>query len=395
MAIAIVLGGVGCSGSETAPRAAVTAVIAPGQVVAGSAIEVVVEGEGSGSVELDVVDAYAVTTYVAAMSDGSATVELPPELTSTSGVIEFIARGATNDGVVATSTATTQVVPDSAAASIDVHAGPRTIIADGNDTTMVATIPSDAFGNPLPDGHAVIITLVDDAGRVVDVDADIEHGVAAELISSGTSAGTVEVFATDGSVSSRRVEYDEVPGAASAVSTVLTGDSSTLVADGRQLIEVSTSTIVDRFGNRLLDGHLVQLRTDGPGGVGLATATTIDGIARFRVPAPSRPGTVTLAAMVDGTVGEPMILTFAPAVSAIPAVVRIDDTGSSIVDVGPVLDALGAVVSDGTPVTVSTDGAESIDLPLRGGMASIDVGVLDVGTAVDIEVLGVMRTVTA
>ncbi len=169
--------------------------------------------------------------------------------------------------------------------------------------------------------------------------------------------------------------------------------TSVLVADGRQLIDVSTSVITDRFGNRLPDGHLVQLRTDGPDGLGIATSTTIDGVARFRLLAPSRPGVVSIAATVGQVTSEPIDLDFGAAVSVIPADVERNADGSGVVSVGPVLDELGAVVADGTPVIVAISGSdEAIEVPLRNGRVTVEVARL--GDVVDVEVLGVIRTVT-
>ena len=168
-----------------------------------------------------------------------------------------------------------------------------------------------------------------------------------------------------------------------------------LSADGRALLEISTSVIADRFGNRLPDGHLVQLQSDGPKGVGVATASTIDGIARFRLLAPSRPGTVSIAVAVDGITGETAELTFTAAVSSIPIDIVRDDSTGAVVQVGPVLDELGAVVTDGTPVTATIgDLVDPIEVPLLNGVAEIDVGTLDLDTEIVIEVLGVTRAVT-
>jgi hypothetical protein len=393
--IALGVGAVGCSGSDNQPSASVTNVLAPDEVTAGSTLEVVVEGVGPGDVELDVVDAFAVTTFAATMRDGRATVTLPPALTSTSGLVTFVGRGIDDGGRADSVVATTMIVPAAAAAAVDIHAGPRTIIADGVDQTMVTAIAADAFGNPLPDGETLVISLIEASEPGLDVTAAVDHGIVARLIAADTSAGRVEVFATaDNGISSRRVGFEEVPGVASSVEAALTG-SPALIADGRALVEISTSVITDRFGNPLPDGHLVQLQSDGPNGVGVATATTIDGIARFRLLAPSRPGTVSIAVTVDGITGETTELTFAAAVSSIPVDIVRDDSGGAVVEVGPVLDDLGAVVTDGTPVTaIVRDRIDPIELPLLDGVAEIDIGMLDPGTEIDIEVLGVTRTVT-
>lgn len=393
--VALGVGAVGCSGPDNQPSASVTNVLAPDEVTAGSTIEIVIEGSGPGDVELDVIDAFAVTTFAATMRDGRATVTLPSVLTTTSGLVTFVGRGTDEGGRTASAVARTMIVPNVAAAEVDIHVGPRTIIADGADQTMVTAIAADSFGNPVPDGNAVIISLVEESGPGPEVTAAVDHGVVAQLIAADTSAGTVEVFATAASaVSSRRVRFDEVPGVASSVEAVLTG-SPTLVADGRALVDVSTSVITDRFGNRLPDGHLVQLRSDGPNGVGVATATTIDGIARFRMLAPSRPGTVSIAVIVDGVTGETTELTFAAAVSSIPVDIVRDDSGGVVVQVGPVLDELGAVVTAGTPVRATIgDPVRAIEVPLFDGVAEINLGTVDLDTRIVIEVLGVTRTVT-
>lgn len=389
------LGAVGCSGSDSQPSASVTNVLAPDEVTAGSTIEIVIEGSGPGDIELDVIDAYAVTTFAATMSNGRATVTLPSALTSTSGLVTFVGRGIGEASGSQRLAATTMIVPAATATEVDIHAGPRTIIADGEDQTMVTAIAADALGNPLTDGAAVVISLLDRTGRARDVTATIEHGVAARLIASDTSAGSVGVFATtDTGVSSRRVGYEEVPGMAANVQVVLAEPHSD-VADGRALVEISTSVITDRFGNRLPDGHLVQLQSDGPDGVGVATATTIDGIARFQLLAPSRPGTVSISATVDGITGGTTELTFDAAISSIPVEVGRGNSDGVLVEVGPVLDDLGAVVTNGTPVTATIGTRiDPIEVPLLNGVAVIDAGPLVPGTEIIIEVLGVTRTVS-
>ncbi len=194
VAVAMVLSlCIACSRSEVVPSASVTTLITPEIVAAGSVIEVVIEGTGPGDVELDVIDGFAVTTYVAPLNDGRATISLPLSLGSTSGAVTFRARGvAGNDSI----SATTEILPRAEATAVDIQAGPRTIVADGADLTMVTAIAADEFGNPLADGATVTIGVVSGSDDALDVEARVDHGVASRLISSDTSAGTVEVFAT-------------------------------------------------------------------------------------------------------------------------------------------------------------------------------------------------------
>ena len=103
---------------------------------------------------------------------------------------------------------------------------------------------------------------------------------------------------------------------------------------------------------------------------------------------------MTLTVSVDGTTGEPVTVEYEAAVSSIPAAL-VANGDRTVLEVGPVLDQLGAVVSDGIPVTVSVDGRPTpIEVPLRGGSASIDLGVIDTTATVEVDVLGVLETVT-
>jgi hypothetical protein len=116
----------------------------------------------------------------------------------------------------------------------------------------------------------------------------------------------------------------------------------------------------------------VRVQAVGPDGLGQLTARTIDGVARFDLVAPSRPGVVTLTAAVDGLTGLPTELTYAAAISELPiAVSREGDVVS--VAVGPIRDAAGAVVVDGT-VAVATITGVAPDADVR---TAVDIQLLD------------------
>jgi hypothetical protein len=130
--------------------------------------------------------------------------------------------------------------------------------------------------------------------------------------------------------------------------------------------------LADTNGNQLIDGRLVRVQTVGPDGLGQLTARTIDGVARFDLVAPSRPGVVTLTAAVDGLTGLPTELTYAAAISELPIVVS-REGGVVSVAVGPVRDAAGAVVVDGT-VAVATIIGVAPDADVR---TPVDIQLLD------------------
>jgi hypothetical protein len=349
LAVVVALLIVACSPDEVPETSEVTAIAVPDGTIAGEEITVTVDALGIGDVRVDVIDAFATTTLTLTVATSivkSIDIAIPAYLTRSSGVVTFRAHGAVGDDI----SSSTVVVPAQVADPLDIVVGPRTVVADGADETMAVAFATDRFGNPLLDGTQLNMTLVDEFTGVRVVESRIDGGLAAQLIGSRIVAQRVEVFAStvDSLVASRRVVFHEVPAPAADVSLVTVLDSKDpLVADGRSRIEVRTVRLADANGNELIDGRLVRVQTVGPDGLGQLTARTIDGAARFELVAPSRPGVVTLTAAVDGLTGSPIELTYTSAVSELPIVVSRDGDFVSVA-VGPVRDAAGAVVVDGT-----------------------------------------------
>ncbi len=380
----------GCIGGGDDDPSSVSAVIAPAEVTAGATIEVIVEGEGQGSFELEVIDAFATTTLSEPVEDGRAVFTLPDALTELSGLVAFRAAGSLGDPVIGS----TRVVPAGVADTIDIVAGPRTIVADGADQTMAIAIAADSFGNPVSDGSPLTFTRVDDGGTTSQFEANVDGGLAAVLIDSRTTAQRIEVFAElDADAASGRVTYNEVPGPAREV-VLEPVEETAFVADGRSLLELRTLPISDRFGNQLPDGHLVRVEVDGPDGIGQLTARTIDGIARFDLVARDRPGVVSVVARVSGARSLPVEIEFVAAVSQLPLRVSAQDDRVTV-EVGPVLDASGAVVADGTPATISGPAnGDPIEVELIRGAATIvfdNIAAADLDS-VAVTVLGVSTT---
>jgi hypothetical protein len=363
-----------CSADEVPATSEVMAIAVPDGIGAGEEITVTVDAVGSGDVRLDVIDAFATTTLtrtVATNAVESIDIAVPAYLTRVSGVVTFRAHGAVGDDI----SSSTVVVPARVSDPLDIVVGPRTVVADGADETMAVAFATDRFGNPLLDGTELLMTLVDEFTGVRVVESRIDGGLAAQLIGSRIVAQRVEVFArtVDGSVASRRVVFHEVPAPAADVSLVAVLDrEDPLVADGRSRIEVRTVRLADANGNQLIDGRLVRVQTVGPDGLGQLTARTIDGVARFDLVAPSRPGVVTLTAAIDGLTGLPTELTYAAAISELPIAVSRDGDVVNVA-VGPVRDAAGAVVVDGT-VAVATITGVAPDADAR---TPVDIQLLD------------------
>lgn len=369
--------------------AEVVSVDAPAAAVVGTPLELTIVGKGAGTVLVDVTDPFATSTFAVELLDGDAVFSVPTALTSMSGVLGFSVRGASSEADTST-----MLSPESRTEDIALHVGPRTIVAGGNDVTMAVAIAVDRFGNPVPDGVQLDFTTIDNDGSSGDTSttstSTVTHGVVWDALRSDDVAGPVDVFAGDSGATSGRDRFVEVPGAAIAPDvTTSNGDVEPLVADGRSVFTIRTTTITDRFGNVIPDGHLARLAVDGPDGSGRLTAKTIDGVARFDVVSPARPGPITFTASIDGDVGRPLELIAEAGVSTLPVEVASSD-GRLGISIGPVLDERGAVVEDGTVARVRL-GAAVAEVTLKGGTATIEVDVTEVVDAVEVDVLGIVE----
>ncbi|MFK8022844.1 MAG: hypothetical protein AB8G26_02665 [Ilumatobacter sp.] len=389
----------GCSTTQPAATSSVTSIAVSERSTAGDSVEVSVGVDGDGTVSLEIVDAYVRTKLsadAASGSDGVVTFEIPGPITQSTGLLTLTASGATGESMAAA----IMIDPAPLSDPLEVVVGPRTVVADGADETMAVVFATDRFGNPLPDGSGLDLRLVDEQGETTVLDVIVDGGVAGRRIGSGTVAQSVDVFATDatdsaGAIASRRVDFDEVPGV--GVDVVVSVVGTTPSADGRSIVALRTSTIADRFDNVVPDGRLVSLRTNGPDGIAQLSARTISGVASFSMSAPSRAGVVVVTPVVDGVVGSGVEIEFATAVTDLPVDI---DAAAARVSIGPVLDAVGAVVVDGTlaevrlvhdDVVVWRGDVQLID---GRGVVDADIDVVETGVDVaDVEVLGERREI--
>jgi hypothetical protein len=396
IAVVVLLGFVAAvrlGGDEQASPVAIgmVEVDAPDRVPAGESIEVVVRSQGDRppasevTVHLHVISPWG-TEQVSVVSFADRTlVRVPGDLTRRAGSLQLVAEigGATG----ATSVL---VVPGTAVDGAVPLAGPRSMIADGQDTTMVVALVRDQFGNAVVDGTELDILARRPDGTVDVLRANVEHLLAHVRLVSGTSSGrtTLRVAAPEGATGPE-VEVLEVAGPPVAFGLVVADGAAP--ADGRTLVEIATDQLRDRFGNVVVDGTVVVFRTDGPTGVGSLNALTIDGRASVRLEAPDRPGVVSVSAHVGPVFSTVVNIAFEPDVTEFD--VSVERVAAGVrVDVGPVTTSLGGFVPDGTEVEVLGAGRLLGTASIDRGRATIVVDAAP-GDELLVDVLGERRTV--
>lgn len=366
-------------------------VTAPSEVPAGEAfdVEVLIGWAQAPGVEvttrLHVVSPWGADELSVISFDERIVVRVPGELTRWAGRLDLIADV---EGELATAAVT--IVPGAAVDGAVPLAGPRTVIADGADTTMIVAMVRDRFGNPVAEGTAVDVIARRPDGTIEAIPTSVEHLLASVRLVSGTSDGRTTLrVAAPGGTTGPEVEVLEVAGP--PVPFELIAAVPAAPADGRTLVEISTSELRDQFGNLVVDGTLVVFRTDGPDGVGSANALTIDGRATVRIEAPDRPGIVTVGAHVGSVQSSAVSVSFEPDVASLDVSVERSDIGVRI-EVGPVTTSLGGFVPDGSQVRVLGAGQLLGSAPIHRGRATIEVAATP-GDELFVDVLGARRTI--
>ncbi|MCE7979934.1 MAG: hypothetical protein DYG89_01980 [Caldilinea sp. CFX5] len=250
------------------------------------------------------------------------------------------------------------IVPGPAVDPILPLVGPRTIVTGGAAWAMAVATPRDALNNPVAENTLVTVRVQHPTGPteapatgVETLTATTQNLLAWTRIYSRNRAGPMRIAVTaDFGHSPERVVLATPD---RPMPFQLLADQTTLPADGRQLVRISSTQLADRFGNVLLDGaHVTLLATMGDEERRSLPATTIDGRIYTTLQAPSVPGQMTVQGWIAGVVSEPLTLSFTPgpAVQAIPVVTKKSAEGIQVI-AGPLLGELGQFIPDGAAVT--------------------------------------------
>lgn len=337
-------------------------------------------------VELGVFGALNTTLLTTSLEDGAANFTIDGVHTRHSGVITVVASVLGNSSVPAD----IGVVPLEAVEPVVPLVGPRTIVADGADITMVTVSPADRYGNAVSTGTDVMTTLTRADGSVERRADPVAGGVAATIATATTETGRVTVSTTVGTAGGPSNVFDEVAGRPADFRVEI--DTRNPIADGFNLRDVQTTTLRDRYGNLLPDGVAAVFTVESEAGSTFVHTTVQGGIARTRIKAPGRPGVLTIQALVSGAESELTSLRFDPAVDVVPvATATVNDI--TTFTVGPVQSTLGGYVPDGTTVVVYDSSAEVLaSAEVRGGFGEVTLE--GYHGMVEIDVLGLRTTVS-
>ncbi|PRP66229.1 hypothetical protein [Nonlabens agnitus] len=281
-----------------------------------------------------------------------------------------------------------QLLPDTKnLCALENYLGPRSIVANVRDYTMLVAIPTDSLDNMLPDDTQVFLKH-QFKNKINTTPFALEKGFAWQRIPSPLSTGRISTGSTLDQISSTELVADVFPDV--AVDFQLSLDQNHSYADGNEISTFKTSQITDEHGNVMTDGTLVKFfMSDANGSQWQTMASTINGYAFAKAIHPQTPTTWTVKALIQGIAESPdLIVTFKSIIDDIPVEMQNNDT----IVVGPLTSYLGQIIPDGIQVTIDFQGETQI-LFTEKGMATITFeSAINENAEMTIATLGLTKT---
>lgn len=233
-------------------------------------------------------------------------------------------------------------------ARIASYLGPRSITAGGDDFTMLVTVPTDHFDNPLADSTRLTIKK-QFTSTLEETPIRLKNGIGWTNLHSSQKSGRLLISASLDASTSK--ELTAIVHPAKAVDFNITYARNHAYADGNQVITFTTGRIKDEFGNTVSDGTLVNfLITDPYGMILQTTGTTINGSAEGKLLHPDKPSTWSVTAYITGAAQSNSIsLDFEPALNDFKVSYS---GGGRTLTLSELHSFMGQLVPDGIPISL-------------------------------------------
>ncbi|WP_298155954.1 hypothetical protein [Flavobacterium sp.] len=231
---------------------------------------------------------------------------------------------------------------------IENYLGPRSILAGGKEFTMMVTVPSDGFDNPLADNTPVLIKhqFLDNISVTTEKTMNF---IAWKDIFSENKSGKLLVSSDCSQTATKEIETEIYPNIATDFTINYARNHA--FADGNQITKFTTSIIKDAYGNTVSDGTMVTFNITNANQKNLKTfGTTIGGIATAQLLHPDHQDDYIVKAYVTGiATSNRLRIHYNPLIASF----NYDFTNQNrTLQVGPLRSFMGQLVPDGIQVKV-------------------------------------------
>lgn len=250
---------------------------------------------------------------------------------------------------------------------VDLHLGARAARITGDRDPALVLFPLDAQDNvsDLP----VAIEARYPRGETWRTRVEVRHLLAWTMIPVGARVGTLAVSAVSGGAHGERGEVDLLPGPVVDATFVAVVDEA--LASGRDVWRLDLREARDARGNLVGDGTAIAFAGGGGGLDVFLTRPLIMGGQPLILPSVPVAGEYSLYARAERYRSDPVTVTATPPVLAAELPARWRPASPPVLELGPVMDAGGALVDDGTRVALVVHAASG---PLLAFDAALEDG---------------------
>lgn len=229
---------------------------------------------------------------------------------------------------------------------IESYLGPQSIQAGNRDYSMLVVIPTDKFDNPLPKDTSVKINeqFLD---NISSKEVKTKNLIVWNNIMAKEKSGSILVSSSCNTTNSNELTTVIYP--SNATNFTINFERNHPFADGNQITQLSTSKIIDEFGNTISDGTIVEFNITTSENTILKTrATTINGIAKAKMLHPDHKDIWNVKAYVNGLAESNEIsITYEPIITNFN--VNFSENNRNI-SVGPIESFMDQLIPDGALV---------------------------------------------
>lgn len=339
--------------------------------IAGDRIQIQFEGERVGQPILWLNSAFGSSLIPPDSEEDLVTFTLPKVFSEKSGYASW----ELVEGTLSLAKGKINILPHPSLTSpIASYLGPRSITAGGDDFTMLVTVPTDRYDNPLADSTQ--LSFKKQFGNdIEETPISLINGLGWKNFYSPEQSGRLLISAVHDAGTSKELTATVDPAKATGFAIDYRRNHS--FADGHQVITFVTDEIKDAFGNTVSDGALVNFLVTNTQGMQLRTmGTTLNGRAKGELLHPDRPAKWRVTAYVTGAAkSNSLSLDFEPALSDFRLSTSPD---GRIVQLSELRSFMGQLIPDGIPISLKIGTPAGVSLETlrtssRLGMARFEI----------------------
>lgn len=271
-------------------------------------------------------------------------------------------------GAVMMHQSTIEIIPDvTSAEKVESYCGPKHLVVDRDDYTMIVSTVLDQYGNPLPKEESILAGY-HVLNQISEVPMNMRSLFGFQRLEAPDKKGFGNVIGKYKQLVGKafRVDYYAID----PLDFRITYERQHQYADGEQLIFFKTEIIRDAAGNVIGNGTVVKFQVaDANGKVTELYAQTLDGIATTVRYAPEKADVWQVTAGIANYANSKNNLTIPFEESVSDFAIRHSIASGELL-IGPVTGYMGQWMKNGTVVNIEIAGNESqlmLKKPLQDG----------------------------